>query len=720
VIEGVAFTEGYGYMSADLSRDGKLLAYAGVDKVVRLLDLESGAVELLPGAAKRIYEVHISPDGRSLAAAVIDGTLLLWDVPCLRSRATGSCLTRFTDDAGGYVGAHYPTAFSRDSRLLAWGVLRESTQLISVPDKRLIAHLQPTPRGRYPHEGTLSLGFSPDGTMLATTYLDGLTRLWDVGAIDPDSAAPRISSTPRLVIPEKAFISYLRDVFTPEGELVTTSGSTLTVRSPLTGAPSMSVVDELATSDPVFTPDGRSFLYPIVDGKLRVRDRRSGEVAVYAGHESLIIALAVDASGEHAATGAGDGSVRMWDLRDGSSRWITSHGDAVIDVMLSADGRVLASGSVDGAMHVSRIVPEERVVLDGIDDDPRIDTSHEYRPTPIALTPDGRWLAWIGRGRVVHRRAMDGGTVADLGALAAVGLSVAISPDGSWVAAGADDGTVRLWSTRGGEAQVLRGTPGHVLALAFSPDGRSLAWGSMEGLVRLVDLEGGATRVIAAHVGWVSSLAFDAAGRRLATGGGDTFIRVWDLANPEAPPKVLRNAGISKGGDWPWRLTFADGGRLLFARGGGAFRVWDLENGAMKEVVHPRAQGGDGALSPDASLVATGGRDNRIRIWDRRSGEIVRVLTGHSDYVRSLAWSSDGATLASGDYAGQVRLWDVPTGESRILAGHRGEVVKLLFGAGGNSLVSASRDGTVRIWDDSLPHGGEALRGEIAASLEIQ
>ena len=73
---------------------------------------------------------------------------------------------------------------------------------------------------------------------------------------------------------------------------------------------------------------------------------------------------------------------------------MTTHRDAVINVDFSADGRVIASGSSDGVIHVSRVVPQERELLDGFDDDPRIGTDHRLRLTPIALTPDGRWLAY--------------------------------------------------------------------------------------------------------------------------------------------------------------------------------------------------------------------------------------------------------------------------------------------------------------------------------------
>lgn len=75
------------------------------------------------------------------------------------------------------------------------------------------------------------------------------------------------------------------------------------------------------------------------------------------------------------------------------------------------------------------------------------------------------------------------------------------------------------------------------------------------------------------------------------------------------------------------------------------------------------AQGlGDSVLSPDGSLLATGGSnlsDTRALLWDARTGKIARRLVGHRSPVTSLDWSADGATLATASLDGTVKLWRV-------------------------------------------------------------
>src|SRR5690606_10694275 len=53
------------------------------------------------------------------------------------------------------------------------------------------------------------------------------------------------------------------------------------------------------------------------------------------------------------------------------------------------------------------------------------------------------------------------------------------------------------------------------------------------------------------------------------------------------------------------------------------------------------------AWSPDGTQLASGGDDGTVRVWDAASGRELRVLDGHTDWVRSVAWSPEGTQLAS-------------------------------------------------------------------------
>ena len=79
------------------------------------------------------------------------------------------------------------------------------------------------------------------------------------------------------------------------------------------------------------------------------------------------------------------------------------------------------------------------------------------------------------------------------------------------------------------------------------------------------------------------------------------------------------------------------------------------------------------AFSPNGRTIASGSRDKTIRLWDAASGRELRVPGDHGSFVTSVAFSPDGRTIASGSIGGTVRLWDAASGrELRVLEGHGG------------------------------------------------
>jgi len=68
------------------------------------------------------------------------------------------------------------------------------------------------------------------------------------------------------------------------------------------------------------------------------------------------------------------------------------------------------------------------------------------------------------------------------------------------------------------------------------------------------------------------------------------------------------------------------------------------------------------SVCPNSPLQATGSFDETVRLWDVRSGRVLREVPAHSDPVTGVAFSPDGSMVASSSFDGLVRLWDTGNG----------------------------------------------------------
>lgn len=119
------------------------------------------------------------------------------------------------------------------------------------------------------------------------------------------------------------------------------------------------------------------------------------------------------------------------------------------------------------------------------------------------------------------------------------------------------------------------------------------------------------------------------------------------------------------------------------------------------------------AFSPDGTKVLTGSEDCTARIFETTSGKTLHVLSGHNEGINSVAYSPDGTCVLTGSKDHTARLWDVESGECiRILEGHTDWVNAVAFSPDGRLIATGSQDGMVRLWECST--------GQVYGSFSIR
>lgn len=127
--------------------------------------------------------------------------------------------------------------------------------------------------------------------------------------------------------------------------------------------------------------------------------------------------------------------------------------------------------------------------------------------------------------------------------------------------------------------------------------------------------------------------------------------------------------------------------------------LYDTQTLAEMCFIKTKAEVHSVAFSPEGAILASGADNGMVQMWQGDDGSLLRTLGRHKSSVYSVAFSPDGKTLASASWDKTVYLWRTDDGSLlRTLKGHSSSVYSIAFSPDGQTLASGSQDKTVRLW----------------------
>lgn len=246
-----------------------------------------------------------------------------------------------------------------------------------------------------------------------------------------------------------------------------------------------------------------------------------------------------------------------------------------------------------------------------------------------------------------------------------------------------------------------------VQAIAGVAAGNLVAIGSY-GDVELRGLDDRALRgKLTGITGKIHDLALDAKGARLAAAGGQPGrpgqAVLWEIAGGKT---LATFSGVHT--DAIYSVAISPDGKLLATGGYDQLVVlWNIADGKLIKTL----KGHNGAVfdlsfRADGRVLASASADRTVKLWDVQSGMRLETLSEATKAVHAVAFSPDGKRLAAGGADNRIRVWRISPqaaeGSNELLLSrfaHEGAILRLVFAQDGSLLASAADDRTVKLWD---------------------
>ena len=571
-------------MIAVASRIGVWIYNVNTEEFIRLIAVEDTGL---------LSDVTFSPDGTQIATGDWDGITSLWDVD------TGANL-------GAYTNTNYVTSvtFSPNGKLLASGTRNGKVFLWDIITDEAYLTIS--------HDDYVSsVAFSPDGLLMATASWDGIVNLWDI---------------------DTGKIRWCFSHKKKESDIKFESGQTISF-------------DNGEINCIAFSPNGKLF-----------------------------------ASAEHVVDNR-DARIVLWNVQTGNPIWGFTHKKSATSITFSRDNKYIAFHFSKDCTDVRCIVTGTSVTnIDEIRIDEDIKDIPLTHPNSwyswlVSFSSDGRNL--VGMSEVSAIKVWDveyGKDIKIIDRDIGQAKDLTYSTEGNIIGLSRTEDTATLLIDEIQKAVFAHQT--EVVSAAISQNGKIAATGGLDNNIKLWNTETEEhLHTLTGHIGAVYDLTFSPDDTLLASGGGRNFemeedngiiyfttseespvdqtAKIWEI-NTRKEIVTLEHASLVR------VVTFSPDNTLLATTSENEVNLWDTKSWQkiMKlETVRVESF----VFSKDSSFLAIGGRGRKpkIQIWNVKTAQLVVEFSGHKSDVESVAFSPDDTLLASGGFDGVIYLWDM-------------------------------------------------------------
>jgi WD40 repeat protein len=639
---------------------------------------------VLKGHKNEVDGIACSPDGKLIATGSKDDTLRIWDA------RTGELHRELKGHSGDVVRV----AFSPDSTRIVSGSRDNTAHIWNAETGEELRRLEG-------HKSDIwGVAWSPDGVHVATGSSERTVRIWN-------------AETGADILQLSGHSAAVHDVaFNPDGSRIVSVSSDKTVRiwDVKTGAELLQFKGHGGTVyGAAWSSDGKLIATGSGDRTVRIWEADSGRQRFELGHKAAVLGVAFSPDGRWLATGSNDKLGRIWDVNTGKLiRTLTGHRNGVDVIAWSPDGTRVVTGSDDSTARILVAIVDEamqkffngttQAVVDRAKQVVPRCLDEKKRAMLILPKEPPRWCRdmrkppFDARGRFEH------------------GISLLKQKTPNF------DGAENLFKeAKTLDASLADDFKRREIGVLKERGLKALSRG-VESFTKIDPALQDADRFLDRAAALDSSLRnefkdakfgfFIESGRRMLVGGrmneaNKAFDKALSL-DPTAQDTVIvaRIEAAQELGKTELAILLAleldpsrDDAQQVLSK--------ILEGMAPQMLLKGHKDQVDGiAYSPDGKLIVTGSKDDTLRIWDARTGELRRELKGHSGDVTRVAVSPDSTRIVSGSHDNTARIWNVETGEElRRLEGHKNDIWGVAWSPDGLNVATASSDRTVRIWN---------------------